>query len=81
MNSAFIVISGHYVQSVTITRDEGEFCIVEFAGKKIRLRKSRIYATEAEAKAAVRPWEPLGGPCSPLDNRRPKEKSLYEQGY
>ena len=81
MEEAFILISGRRVQPVTIARSEGEFCIVEFGSKRIRVRASRIYRTEEEAKAAALPDEPLPDPDFRNGIKVQKEKSLYEQGY
>ena len=81
MDTFYILISGRRVQPVTIARKEGEFCIVEFGRKRLRLRFSRIYRTEEEAKAAALPDEPLPAPDFRAGIRVQKEKSLYEQGY
>ena len=57
-----IVISGYRVQPVKIVDKASGFVVVEFPGMtgtcRIRIRESRLYATEEEAKAHLRKPDP-----------------------
>ena len=76
--TAFIIVSNIYVKQVEVLRIEGDFCLVTFDGKRLQLRKSRLYATEEEAYRHLPKKERL--PAPDVGVPRKKEPSFYEQG-
>lgn len=54
-DTAYIVENGMHLRKVTIIRVAGGFCTVKLDGSDgaIRLRESRLFATEEEAKAML----------------------------
>lgn len=50
----YIIENGLHTTPVSVIRTEGTFCIVRFpTGGASRLKSERLFATEAEAKAAM----------------------------
>jgi len=51
---AYIITNGRYVEKVLIIKSGGGFYIVKFSnGAGTRIRESRLYHTEEEAKASI----------------------------
>ena len=55
----YFVESNYRIKQAIVTSISGDFCVVRYDyGKGIRLRKSRLYRTQEEAKAAAHVPEP-----------------------
>lgn len=54
-SKAFIVESSIFVKEVYVVKSSGGFCLIRYANSDggYRVRESRLFATEEEAKASI----------------------------
>lgn len=55
-NKAFIVESSIFVKEVHVIKSSGGFCLIKYTkgDGDYRVRESRLFATEEEAKASIK---------------------------
>ncbi len=90
MKTAYIIVSNLRVQQVEVLRTDGDFCLITFNGKRLQLRKSRLYASEEEAYGHMPRPERLPAPDVGIESKRSpapdvgieskRSPSFYERG-